>query len=390
MLYNAAKMIRLLKTGALVSLGLALSYCAEAPRKLLVDPFPLRLPLVEAARVPIDGHVVGQPEVHDGVIYYATREGRLTAVVIPTRTILWQFAADGPISEGPVVAGDLVLVRDDGGVLCGVAGPPSRAALRIKLGASALSAVRILENEIIITTPDGEVRRLDFDGRETGGFRLPGPGARVTAGPVPVYGRDGGRASLLFGYADGRLIAVDGRGALLWEFRAAGAITADPAVFGGRVYFGTDARMFYCLGARKGRKKWSRRLQGAPVHPALVSGGRIVVTASNSVVYLLARSGGSIVAWEPIASRLRHEPCAAGPFILVSAAAPGLKALDARTGGKVEDIPTAGPLVAGVLSSPPFIVLVEEDPDSGAQTLVFLRSKPIQAPAAVEKPARMP
>ncbi len=390
MLYNATKMIRLLKISALVSLALALTSCAAAPKKLLLDPFPVRLPLVEAARVPIDGHVVGQPRAHDGVVYYATREGRLAAVVIPSQTVLWQFATDGPISYGPEAAGGLVLVRDDGGVLYGVAGPPSRAALKIKLDAAVPSTVRIVENELVLTAAEGDVRRFDFEGRETGGYRLPAPGARVTAGPVPVYGRDRGLVSSLFGYSDGRLIAVDLQGALIWEYRAAGAITADPVVSGGRVYFGTDARMFYCLGAKKGHKKWSRRLQGAPVHPALVSGGRIVVAASNSVVYVLARSGGSIVAWEPIASRLLHEPCAAGPFVLVSSAAPGLKALDARTGAKVEELPTAGPLVAGALSSPPFIVLVEEDPDSGAQALVFLRSKPVPAPAAVEKPARMP
>lgn len=368
-------MSRLLKTGAPILLGLVFTSCSATGPKPLIDPFALRLPLVEAARVPIEGHVVGQPMVHDGVVYYATREGHLTAVVIPARTVLWRFATDNPISDGPEAAGDLVFVRDDGGVLYGIAGPPSRAALKIKFDAAVPSRVRFVENEIILISADGNVRRFDFEGRESGGYRLPGSESRVTAGPVPVHGRDGRLAALLIGYSDGRLLAVDGQGALLWEFRAAGAITTDPVVFGGRVYFGTEARTFYCLGARKGHKKWSRRLQGAPVHPALVSDRRVVVAASNSVVYVLARSGGSIVAWEPIASRLLHEPCAAGPFVLVSSAAPGLKALDIRTGAEVEELPTAGTLVAGAVWSAPCLVLVEEDPDSGAQALVFLIRK---------------
>ncbi|MBP1661390.1 MAG: hypothetical protein H6P95_2582, partial [Candidatus Aminicenantes bacterium] len=56
--------------------------CAWHEKKPLVDPFPPRFPLVEAGSLDIDGHVVGQPRARDGILYFATREGSLTAVVV--------------------------------------------------------------------------------------------------------------------------------------------------------------------------------------------------------------------------------------------------------------------------------------------------------------------
>jgi hypothetical protein len=381
LLYNTADMSGSGKIAGAVLMTAAfaaLTACAGPPAaKPLVDPFPLRFPLVEAGRVPIDGHIVGQPRLRDGILYYATREGRLTALVVRSLTVLWRFETESPISAGPELAGDLLLVRDDGGALYGLAGPDGRVALEIALGpAAAIPALpRLIDGELLLATAEGNVRRLALDGREIGAYRLPVAEARVTAGPVAVDAGGGHPAAALFGLSDGRLLAVDRQGAPVWEFRGAGAIAPEPVASGGRVYFGTDARRFYCLGAGKGRKKWSRRLQGSPVQAALMVDGRVVVAASNSVVYVLSGRGGSIISWEPMASRLLYEPASAGAYILAACASPGIKALNMRTGAKAEVHPTSD-LLAGALSCPPYVVIFEEDPDSGLQRLVLLTSRP--------------
>ncbi len=237
---------------------------------------------------------------------------------------------------------------------------------------------------------DGIYRYLDSDGYLTEVVipsrtvlrrdKAAGPGSPPldgagTAGPGLVRDSGGRLKSTISVNSGGLLVAGDDEGRRLWEFKAAGAIPADPVVAGGRVYFGDAERTFYCLSLATGRLEWERKLQGAPLHPALVFGRRLVVAASNSVVYVLSARGGSILSWESVPSRVVHEPVAAGPAVLISSASPTVVALDPRTGERVGRYEARGPLAAGAVWSPPFVVLAVEDPDTGRQRLVFLRSR---------------
>jgi outer membrane protein assembly factor BamB len=318
-------MIRRKGLAVFALLALFLSSCASQVTKPLVDPFPLRFPIVEAGTLEIEGHVAGQPWAGDGIVYYATREGDLTAVVVPSRSILWRVGIDHPITGGPELRDGKIFVRDDTGL----------------------------------------VHVLDLKGRILG-KEMTGESAGLTVGD-----KDGRRYRIK---ADGGLEALDGD-RQLWQFAAQGTISAEPAVRDGRVYFGTADRMFYCLNARSGKRVWSRRLQGAPVQPPVVSGGTVAVAASNSVVYRLSAKGGSILSWEAIPSRVVYEPASAGSLMLITSAAPTLIALDLRTGRHAGQHEASGLLAAGAVWSPPFVVIFEESPESGRQRLVFLRSR---------------
>lgn len=284
-------MTRSRRHASLALFGLTLAACAGPLMKPLVDPFPLRFPLTPFGSLEIEGHVVGQPQARDGVLTFATDDGFLTAVVVPSRSVLWRKEA----KEGGPAAG----------------------------------------------------------------------GGSFQAGPeTPLLRVEGDR-----------LRAFDAGNTLIWEFAADGAIAADPAVSSGRVYFGTENRRFYCLKAATGKTLWSRRLQGAPLHPAVSGGGTVVLAASNSVVYFLSARGGSILSWENVPSRIVYRLAAAGPLVLVSSASPDVTAFDIQTGRRVGHHLASGPLVAGAVWSPPYIVLFEEDPESGRQRIVFLRSR---------------
>jgi outer membrane protein assembly factor BamB len=291
-------MTRNRRRASLVLFGLMLTACAVPARRPLVDPFPLRFPLTEVGGLGIEGHVVGQPQARDDVLTFATDDGFLTAVVIPSRAILWRRPGPG----------------DAGG-----------ATLR------SVSA-------------------------EGGSFQA------------------GAEAPLLQVEGD-RLRAFDAGGSLIWEFAADGTISAEPAVSSGRVYFGTGTRWFYCLNAATGKVKWRRRLQGAPLHPAVISGGTVVVAASNSVIYLLSARGGSILSWETVPSRVVYELAAAGPLVLVSSASADVTALDIKTGKSADHYLASGPLLTGAVWSPPYVVVFVEDAGSGRQRIVFLRSR---------------
>lgn len=280
-------MDRLLKTGALVMFGLLFSSCAASVRRPLVDPFPLRFPLTEVGRLEIDGQIIGRPWARDGILYYRTKGGSSTSVVVSSQALLGR-SSPGPSAPEPSV-----------------------------------------------TTDEPMSFRLD----------------------------------------DGLLQAVDGQGRRLWEFRTGGAVLADPVRSGRRIYFGDSDRMFYCLDAATGKAKWRRRLQGAPLHPAVVRGGTVAVAASNSVVYRLSRRGGSILSWEPVPSRIVYELAAAGPLVLVSSASPTITALDLRTGKRAGQYEAPGPLAAGAVWSPPYVIVFVGDEESGRQKIVFLRSR---------------
>jgi hypothetical protein len=292
LVYNTAgNMTPRYRFAAFVTFSLMLAACAGPLTKPLVDPFPLRFPLTQFGSLEIEGHVAGQPQARDGVLTFATDDGFLTAVVVPSRSVLWRKET----KEGGPAAG----------------------------------------------------------------------GGSFQAGPeTPLLRVEGDR-----------LRAFDAENTLIWEFAADAPIAAEPAVGSGRVYFGTEARRFYCLKAATGKTLWSRRLQGAPLHRAIVRDGTVAVPASNSVVYFLSARGGSILAWENIPSRVVYGLAAAGPLVLVSSAAPDVTALEIRTGKRAGQHLASGPLVAGAVWSPPYIVLFEEDAESGRQRIVFLRSR---------------
>jgi len=368
--------------GIAAMLGLALASCAGPAKSPLVDPSAVRFPLVEAGTLEIEGVVVGQPRARDGIVYFATREGFLTAVVVPARQLLWRFKADHSISASPELGENHIVIRDDGNVLY-VLDTKGLLVFKKQIDEAVTSAVRENRGSVYFGTASGNICALALSGDGAQLWEHPAAAA-ITAGPVFSSER------VIFGAADGRLLALNPKGKPAWEFAATGAITADPTVADGRLYFGTENRFFYCLNAATGKKSWARRLQGAPLHPALIHGGRLAVPASNSVVYFLSGRGGSILSWEAVSSRIVHVLAAAGPLILVSSGGPSFGAFDFSTGKRLGEHLASGPLAAGALWVPPFIVLVGEDTDSGRQRFTFLRPKAGTPSAAVEKRARMP
>ena len=371
LLYNDIKKMKknwALRAAAVLSL--MLTACPARSNRPLVDPVSLRFPLIEEGTLEIEGTVVGQPRARDGIVYFATRDGFLTAIVVPAMQVLWWFKADHAVSASPELGGSHLLLRDDSNVLH-VLDLRGSVVLKKPLDEAATSAVREHNGRVSFGTASGKVVVLDIasGGSPLWEYQAAASATAITAGPVFVGDL------VIFGAADGRLMALDRAGKLVWAFTANGAIKADPAADNGRLYFGTENRYFYCLNAATGKKIWARRIQGVPLQPGLVRGKRLVVPASNSVVYFLSSRGGSILSWVAVPSRVVHELAAAGPIILVSSAEPSLAAFDFSTGKRLGEHLASGPLAAGALWVPPFVVLVEEDADSGRQRVVFLRSR---------------
>ena len=351
---------------AILSVGLA--SCGGPANRPLVDPTAFRLPLAEAGSLEIEGTVAGQPRSRAGVVFFATREGFLTAVIVPARQVLWRFKAESPVSVSPEIGDGHILLRDDGNVVY-VLDFMGTLVLRKQLGEAVTSAVRGDGGRIYFGTAGGKAVALDLSAGGAQVWAYAGAAA-VTSGPV--FAGD----MAMFGAADGKLIALDKTGKLMWEFLAKGAIAVDPAAAEGRLYFGTGDRHFYCLRLATGKRIWSRRLQGSPIHPALIRGRRLALAASNSVVYFLSGRGGAILSWEAVPSRIVHEISDAGALVLVSSSSPSLVAVEFASGKRIGEHAFSGPLAAGALWASPFVILVAVDAETGGQRLVILGPRP--------------
>ena len=226
----------LLKAGAFVSLGLILSPCAAAPEKLLIDPFPLRFPLVEAGTLEIDGHIAGQPRARDGIVYYATREGDLTAVVVHSRSILWRRPVDGADPDSVGQAGS----------------PVEAAGPALKIEGPRLRAI------------DGTDRILwEF-------------AAEGTIGVEPVT-RDG---RVYFGDSDRMFYCLDAAtGKVKWRRRLQGAALHPAVIRGGTVAVAASNSVIYFALPERGLDPF---LGGHPV-PGRVRAGRRRADASRLV-----------------------------------------------------------------------------------------------------------
>ncbi|HSA95737.1 MAG TPA: PQQ-binding-like beta-propeller repeat protein, partial [Acidobacteriota bacterium] len=159
----------------------------------------------------------------------------------------------------------------------------------LTLAACAVPALRSLVDPFPLQFPLVEAGSLEIEGRVVGQpqFRdgvitFATDDGFLTAAVVPsqavLWRRAGsatGGGSALESVSDAskepivrsnaaQVQAFDGQKKLIWDFKADGRITADPALIEGRIYFGTENRWFYCLKAETGKAKWRRRLQGAP------------------------------------------------------------------------------------------------------------------------------
>jgi len=359
-------MTRIRWPGLIVPLAFALAGCVTPEKKPLVDPSRIAFPLAEAGKLEIEGDIAGQPRARDGIVYLATREGWLTAVVVPAQAVLWRFKADHPISSSPELAGEHILLHDQGGILY-VLGRDGRPVLKKQIDDDVTTSVWEQGGRAYLGTAGGKIVVLDISGGEAQVWESRSAAA-LTAGPA--FAGD----LVIFGSKDGDIVALGPEGKRAWTFAARGAVDTCPGVADGRLFFGTKERFFYCLDAATGKKIWSRRLQGAPLHAPLIQGRQIIVAASNSVIYILSRRGGSILSWEAVPSRIVYEPALAGPLILVSSAAGVLSAIDLRTGRRIGQHIASDPSVAGALWVPPFMTSFEEDAEHGWIKLVLYRS----------------
>ncbi len=355
-----------------------LASCRTLGVQFVPGPSVVSFPLVEDGSLEIDGAVIAPAGIRGDVMFVATRKGFVYAVGMTSRRVLWRFDAKQPLREPPEIGERLVYIREDPDILCAL-DSMGHAAFTMRLPALPATAVREYRGRLYFGSADGRLFALDPEaaGRTVWEFRAAGP---VRVEPAFSAGR------IFFAAGNGLIHAVDSNGKVLWTFDPHGAVDAAPGTGGGRVYFGTAAGDFYALEEATGRRKWVFKLGAAPVHPARVTGDRIVLAASNSVVYCFSAKGGEILWWRNVPARIVYQPVIANGTVLLTGLGPDLLAVELVTGKPSGHYSLSEELLSGPLWVPPRLVLLESSASDEPSRVLFL-GPDVRLSAAAEPPS---
>jgi outer membrane protein assembly factor BamB len=142
------------------------------------------------------------------------------------------------------------------------------------------------------------------------------------------------------GVAGSRAPAI---GRKVWAFRdglSAGAFAASPAVFGDRVYVGSDHRKLYCLDAFTGRAIWQVKVAHEIFASPVVTAERLYIgeglhDTTDARLYCLATATGEELWTFQTRSHIEFSPTLFDARLYFCAGDDGVYCLDARSGGKL-------------------------------------------------------
>ncbi|EAR21200.1 outer membrane protein assembly factor BamB [Nitrococcus mobilis] len=202
-------------------------------------------------------------------LYAAASDGTVTALAVQDGKQLWRKELDRPISGGPTVADDLVIVGTRKGEVLGLAAADGELLWISGVTSEMLAPAAIGQGVVVVRTNDGRVFALDA---KTGERRwiydrnVPVLSLRGHGSPVLVPG------GVLVGFDNGRVAALSLRdGTPAWEQNIAIAqgrseleqmvdVDADPVVVEGAVFAATYQGRIAGLSLRDGHIAWAREI----------------------------------------------------------------------------------------------------------------------------------
>ncbi|OGR65740.1 MAG: hypothetical protein A2X31_09905 [Elusimicrobia bacterium GWB2_63_22] len=133
-----------------------------------------------------------------------------------------------------------------------------------------------------------------------------------------------------------------------WEFNAAGGIVSSPAVYDGRVYIGSRAKMIYALDAATGALIWQRLTAGWVDSSPAVSSTAVYAACLGGRLYALDRFNGDVLWITDLGAASVSSPLLLGGRVYVGTGSPEnrLKVYDAVTGAPLASFQAGQPVDA--------------------------------------------
>jgi outer membrane protein assembly factor BamB len=292
---------------------------APNPLKRL-KPFPTPLfPVEPAWQVMLDAPPTAPGAIAGERLYIPIATGELLALERETGLLVWTV----PIKtiRAPLVAGDLIVVATEDGVL---ALDSETGDERWAVALSPASAAPILARGlVVIPTNDGQAVAVNA---ATGSVIWRQPLGGVTSHPAAVVPNGPIAFSL-----EARVVALQhDTGEQLWT-RALPATLAAPAAARDIVLVGSTSNDLFALSATSGRDTWKWRV-GGDVIGAATDGDVVYFVSLDNILRAVNRGNGNQRWKEVIPTRPAEPPIAFGGIVVLAGVAPRVDAFDGKTG----------------------------------------------------------
>lgn len=268
------------------------------------------------------GYVISSPAVAGQTVYAGSMDQNLYAIDRETGKVKWTFKTESAVASSPAVSGGMVYFGSYDGNFYGVDAASGQQKWKFETGGERRFAHRSLH------------------GLHPAGETMPDPWDFYLSSPAVFQGK------VYFGSGDGYVYALDAvTGLLKWRVRTGDVVHASPAVAEGTVFVGGWDGSFYAFEAASGKVKWRFQAgtdpqygnqQGFQSSPA-VSGGVVYTGCRDSKVYAIdAKTGAQKWAFSNEGSWVLTSPAVYDGAVYFGTSDTGLlHVVEAKTGAKV-------------------------------------------------------
>ena len=223
------------------------------------------------------GPIVASPVIFEGTVYIGSMDGFLYALDQETGKEKWKFKSRMPIASTAAVAGGTLYFVSSTGAL------------------AAIDTVSGKPKWVFATEMERKFEAKNLHGYPPAAQTIPDAWDVFISSPAVFDGK------VYFGSGDGNVYAVDAQsGALHWKFATKDVVHASPAVADNTVYIGSWDSYLYALDAETGQPRWSLKTGEDPVahnqvgfqsSPAVVD-GTVYVGCRDAHVYAVDAATG--------------------------------------------------------------------------------------------------
>lgn len=257
-------------------------YCLDAVTGELKWKFPAR------------NSVESSPVVYGSRVYAGSSDESLHCIDINSGEQLWEFKTGGSVMASPAVhRGKVYIGSFDQHFHC-IDAESGALIWRIDHKYIITSKACISQERLYVTDGGNRINSFSLqDGLLIWRFDTGISWISVWLDSSPVI--SGGR--LYFGSYDRYFYCMDSQNSrIIWKYRTGGKITTSPCIAGPYIFFGSDDRRIYCLHAKDGTKIWDYETLNAVRSSPAVSGGRVYFGSNDNMLYCIDMGKSALTA----------------------------------------------------------------------------------------------
>ncbi|HJP39043.1 MAG: outer membrane protein assembly factor BamB [Gammaproteobacteria bacterium] len=283
-------------------------------------------------------------------VFAAAHDGRVAAFAADNGKRHWLKKTRLPLSGGPAIAGDVVVVGSSNGDLIALGAADGREHWRTTVSSEVLAAPALTSDIVLVRTVDGKLVALDInDGSEIWFIQQSVPRLTVRGTGEPVVVGD----TVICGFDNGKLAAYNLLdGSVLWdvflspprgrtEVDRLSDINASIRVVGDDVYVVSYQGALSALAVESGQVLWTREISS---HSGIgVDFNNLYVSRDDSnLIALTRRAGHELWRQDSLSFRDISAPTPFGSSVVVGDHDGYLHWFDAATGVLQDRVRTGG------------------------------------------------